>query len=168
MAEQDFFGDRGFGSEPVYLTDMDRCTPSGSIGRESARGKWRAFDYETEGFDGVLLMAGPETEAPDIVYPLDVTGWHAVSIGIHPTDRGQSRQSRLLVKLSGDDAYVEATWEPDGHLARQRLEEIFWKTADLSGQQIHFRQFRESRVPGSAGARPSAAPRASRTSSSCP
>ena len=151
MAEQDFFGDRGFGSEPVYLTDMDRCTPSGSIGRESARGKWRAFDYETEGFDGVLLMAGPETEAPDIVYPLDVTGWHAVSIGIHPTDRGQSRQSRLLVKLSGDDAYVEATWEPDGHLARQRLEEIFWKTADLSGQQIHFRQFRESRVPGSAG-----------------
>ena len=49
MAEQDFFGDRGFSGEPVYLTDMERCTPSGSIGRESARGQWRALDYETEG-----------------------------------------------------------------------------------------------------------------------
>ena len=37
MAEQDFFGDRGFSGEPVYLTDMERCTPSGSIGRESVR-----------------------------------------------------------------------------------------------------------------------------------
>ena len=93
MAEQDFFGDRGFSGEPVYLTDMERCTPSEAIGRESVRGSVAGYDYETAGFDGVLLMAGPETEAPDIAYPLDVTGWHAVSIGIHPTDGGQSRQS---------------------------------------------------------------------------
>ena len=90
MAEQDFFGDRGFSGEPVYLTDMDRCTPSGSIGRESARGSVAGFRLRDRGFDGVLLMAGPETEAPDIAYPLDVTGWHAVSIGIHPTDGGRA------------------------------------------------------------------------------
>ena len=145
---RDFIADRGLAASPVYLTDMDSCVPADSLSRESQRGYWKMYDYETSGFSGVLLMVGPETDAPDITYPLNVTGWHAVSIGIHPTDRGQSEQSRLLAKLSDEETYVDLTWQPDGHLSRQRLEEIYWKTADLTGQQVQLRQFKRRRVPG--------------------
>ena len=146
---RDFLGNLGFSAGAVYLSDMDKCTPSDAIGRDSRRGRWHAYDYETEGFDGVVLMAGPETQAPDITYPLDVKGWHAISIGIHPTDHGQSERSGFLARLSGDETYVEFTWEPEhGHLKRQRLEEMFWKTADLTDQQIHFRQYQKRRAAG--------------------
>ena len=156
----DYIGDRGFSGKPVYLGDMDRCQPSVALSRESRRGLWRMYDYETAGFNGVVLMVGPETNAPDITYPLEVSGWHAISIGIHPTDRGQSEQSAILAKLTRDGAYVELTWEPDGHLKRQRLEEIYWKTADLTGQRVQFRQMTRRRGPsGEAGATECAAAR---------
>ena len=39
--------------------------------------------FETRDFSGTLIAAGTETEAADVTYPLDVQGWHAVSIGPH-------------------------------------------------------------------------------------
>ena len=150
---RDYIADRGFAAEPVYVADLDQCTPAGALSRESKRGHWKMYDYETHGFNGVVLMAGPETEAPDITYPLNVTGWHAVSIGIHPT-QGEQGDPQVLARLTGDDTFSSLTWQTpdltDLHQSKQRLEEMFWQVADLTGQQIVFRQATRRLMPGDA------------------
>ncbi len=37
---RDFFGDRGYGAEPVYLADLERCTPADALAPPSRRGRW--------------------------------------------------------------------------------------------------------------------------------
>ena len=72
---RDFISDRGFTSEPIYRTDLDSCLPVESISRTPKLRHWRALEYATGSFSGVMLLAGPETAAPVITYPLGVQGW---------------------------------------------------------------------------------------------
>lgn len=145
----DLIGDRAFASPPIYLSDLDRCTPSDALSRESRRGCWRTLEYETPAFAGTMLMANPETGAPDVTCRPRRRGPHAISIGIHPTDVGQidwrnatGDVAWLRARLTGDPAFSILEWEPGGHLKRRRLEEIFWKVADLTDQEIIFSQYR--------------------------
>ena len=145
----DKLGGRGLSSAPVYVSDLGRCEPAEAISHTSERHRWRAYDYEVRGFGGVMLMAGPETEAPDITYPLEVEGWHAVSIGFYSTIQGLSGVSDFLVRLSGDDTFsVLDPVRADAFEQQGQLEEIYWKTADLTGQQIVFGQLTRRRAPG--------------------
>ena len=81
----DFITDRGFSAAPIYVTDLERCQSADRLSPDGGIRRWQTISYEAEGFSGVMLKAGPETHAPEIRYPLSVTGWHAISIGIHPT-----------------------------------------------------------------------------------
>ena len=147
--DTDKLGGRGLSSAPVYVSDLGRCEPPEAISRTSERRRWRAYDYEVGGFGGVMLMAGPETEAPDITYPLEVDGWHAVSIGFYSTIPGLSGVSDFLVRLSGDDTFsVLDPIRADVFEQQGQLEEIYWKTADLTDQQIVFGQLSRRRAPG--------------------
>ena len=145
----DLIGDRAFAGPPIYMSDLDRCTPQSALTSESRRGFWRTLDYETPAFGGTMLLANLETGAPDVTYPLERHGPHAISIGIHASDIGQNDWHNatgdvvwLRAKLSDDQSFSVLEWDPGGHLKRRRLEEIFWKVADLSGQQITFSQYR--------------------------
>ena len=145
----DKLGGRGLSSAPVYISDLGKCEPSGAVSRTSERHRWRAYDYEVGGFGGVMLMAGPETEVPEIAYPLEVEGWHAVSIGFYSTIQGLSGVSDFLVRLSGDDTFsVLDSVRADAFEQQGQLEEIYWKTADLTGQQIVFGQLTRRRAQG--------------------
>ncbi len=139
----DYISDRGFQAKPIYLADLDRCAPADAWSSEAAPGRWRRLPYETADFKGAMMTAGPETRAPRLTYPLRAEGWHAISIGIHATGHGEGEDGELLVRLSGDETFSILTWGPshlDGHTRRKQLEEVFWKVADLSGQQIVFSQ----------------------------
>lgn len=145
----DLIGDRAFASPPIYLSDLDRCTPSDALSRQSRRGCWRTLQYETPTFAGTMLMANPETGAPDVTCRPRRRGPHAISIGIHPTDVGQidgrnatGDAAWLRARLTGDRSFSVLEWDPGGHLKRRRLEEIFWKVADLTDQEIIFSQYR--------------------------
>ena len=74
--------DRGLSSEPIYLTNLDSCRPANALSSEPAIGRWETRSYELDDLAGVMVIAGNETAAPDITFPLDVSGWHAVSIGV--------------------------------------------------------------------------------------
>ena len=152
----DHIADRGFAAEPCYVTDLDRCEPAAALAAAPLPGHWRTIDYETEGFGGAMLVAGPETQAPAVRYPLDVRGWHAISVGVHATGHAGGL-GQVLVRLSGDRAFSILSWDPprlhDGHFRRQQLEELFWKAADLTGQQVVIAQ---AAVRVGAGERPGA------------
>lgn len=144
----DFISDRGLESKPIYFADLDRCQPAEVISSEGGFGRWQTLPFEAEGVSGVMLKAGPETHAPAVRYPLAANGWHAISIGVHPTGH-EGEMPQTLVKLSSDDVYSVLTWDEEGHhLRRKVLQEIFWKVADLDGQAIDFCQQTRRLDPG--------------------
>ena len=103
MASNDRIGDRGLSCEPIYLTDMDNSTPASAISEAPKHQSWRSMAYETEdGLSGAMLMAGPETAAPDVTYKVNVSGWHAVSIGVYGARR---HDVGIMVRLSDDDTF---------------------------------------------------------------
>ena len=124
--------------EPIYLTDLGRCLPQLALSADRRKYHWQVVPYETEGFCGNMLIAGPETEAPPVTLPLGVSGWHSIYLGLWSnwTD-GLAR-----VKLSGDSSFVKINRETDeGKFAdNYSLDERYWKTADLSGQDLVFGQ----------------------------
>lgn len=67
---------------PIYLADMSKCLPESALTKKPQRGRWRLLPYETETFSGVMLVAGRNTGAPEIRYPLSQKGWHRVSLGL--------------------------------------------------------------------------------------
>ena len=121
-----------------YITDMSICTPSSAISPAMQPHRWRAVEYESEDICGTMLLASALADAPDVACPLEMQGWHAVSIGYwHPN---LVAQVDIKVRLSGDPCFVTiADDEADpGHC--NTLREVFWKYADLSGQEILFGQ----------------------------
>ena len=143
-AARDLLADRGYSADPIYLTDLDRVTPASALASELRPHTWQTLPYETEDLRGVLLWAGFESQAPAVSYPLERRGWHAISVGFHPTNEDQGWLEQVLVKLSGDDTYSMLRWEPprglDGHMRRLRFEELFWRVAKLDGQDLVFEQ----------------------------
>ncbi len=143
-AARDLWSDQGYEADPIYLTDLDRATPAAALAADVRPGTWRTLPYETEHLRGVMLAAGYDVQAPAISYPLERHGWHAISVGFHPTAHEQGWLDQVLVKLSGDDTYGMLRWETarglDGHTRRQRFEELFWKVAKLDGQELVFEQ----------------------------
>ena len=116
---------------------MDRCEPASALSPLPNRGQWRMLDYEAESFSGVMLYAGPETVAPEVRYPLNRRGWHAVSIGIYTR---VSPPVKLLVRLSGADTFSILTLRGEERGRSEELREFFWKIEDLTGQDLVFRQ----------------------------
>ena len=144
-------GDTSLAAEPIYLSDLDACRPATSFSPDTRRGYWRPLRYETDELSGVMLVAGTETAAPEVTYPLRLSGWHAVSLGLWGGER-------VLVRLTGEDTFTsidlpvhDPRREPldrysvfwDGRLtpyhsgyAHEAIWEIFWKVVDLTGLEI--------------------------------
>ncbi len=138
----DYFADRWLTQPPQYRTDLHRCQPQDAISDQPRRRRWRALPYESGGLSGTMLLAGPETVAPVISYPLGLHGWHAISVGVMPIDK-ESRELELELKLTGDQAPTLLTLpsgegRPGG--ARHGLVELFWKIAELDGQNLEIGQ----------------------------
>ena len=132
-------GDNGLAAEPTYLTDLDRCTPAGALSPDTRRGHWRTLPYETDEFSGVMLMAGTESAAPEVTYPLGRSGWHAVSFGVFG---GYYEPDLVLVRFSGDDTFTPLRLQRHATTAWYRqyngepVWEMFWRVADLTDQDI--------------------------------
>ena len=141
--------DRGFEAAPIYLGDLDKCRPAGALSSGPGPARWTALSYESDLVSGVMLLAGPETGAQEITYPLPVSGWHAVSIGALG-GHSESDCTSVEVRLSGEKTFSRLTaplqhGREEGRLrpaerGEAQLREVFWKVADLTGQALVLRQ----------------------------
>ncbi|NKB69070.1 MAG: hypothetical protein GKR89_18535 [Candidatus Latescibacteria bacterium] len=132
--------------ESVYLLDMSQCQPSGAIGAEFASGQWTAVDYSIDAGAGKMLFSGPDTQAPPLSLDPGVEGWYHIFVGTYRHHIFPDYM--LLLKLTSDRGYSRAgveTFRPDKDLVDPEmvlgptdLAEVYWKSADLSGQRIHF------------------------------
>ena len=135
MAETtgDLIGD-GWLSEPaIYRTDLDACRPAAALYPGSRARHWRLLSYELEGLAGTMLRADEETDAPELTYPLRASGYHAVSLGLMAES---SEDIVVLTRLNGDASSTVLTCPMTDRAGRHRIRELFWKIADLSGQDL--------------------------------
>jgi len=133
------------GDGVIYLSDFSRCLPASALSRKPKRRHWRLLDYETEQFRGVMLVAGQNTAAPEVTLPISQKGWHAIHFGLRSYGGGED-QTRLLVRLKSGSTFSMISHQPD--LAeRNRIDDCFWKMADLTGEEIVMRQFWPQSVP---------------------
>ncbi len=129
----------------VHLTDLDRCRPASALSTRLKRGTWKTLAYETNDFSGTMLVALEESAAPDLTYALKRTGWHRIYVGIYRKPFEQPKQ--VQVKLSGDPAYTTVTGRRGETDHRENwIDDIYWKSADLSGRDLLIRQTRVPRI----------------------
>lgn len=146
----------------IILADMSVCLPSDALAREWTAGKWRLVDYETGyGLKGTMVYADPELGAPTLELPLNVSGPFKIYLGINYTKsryhyQKYSPYGHLRVKLTEDPGFThvgaeEAVIHPPsssrnlpvlklgrGQFIPRSIQEVYWKTADLTGQSLFF------------------------------
>ncbi|MSP11995.1 MAG: hypothetical protein EXR62_03440 [Chloroflexi bacterium] len=142
-------------AETIYLTDLDRVLPESAVSAQARRQQWRTLSYRADTLSGAMLVAGDLTDAAEVNYPLHLEGWYAISIGlIH--ERGFD--NLVQVKLSADPCFTILSLRPGSDPENTlpagvgrwttNIQELFWKSADLTGQSMHFRQLCTYALPG--------------------
>ena len=133
----------------IYLTDMSKCTPASALSKTTKIGHWRLVEYESELTNGTMILAGPLTRAPDVTYPLNVTGWHAIYLGYFPPHLSCVNLAAIKIKLTSDPCFVTIADKQMDGLDVVTMREVLWKYADLTGEQIVFGQQSKGRpAPG--------------------
>src|SRR5688500_8484927 len=128
--------DKGDGGRaaPIYVSDLDRCEPADALVDVPQWRKWRRPPYQTAGFPGTMRLAAEEPAAPDVPYPLAVRGWHRLHVGVCLEDGSHAVQ--VAARLSGDAAAAVFHRRSGVSDRKARVEELYWKEADLTGQRI--------------------------------
>ena len=144
----------------LFRADMSRCTPSAALTRKFERNRWQQIDYETEdGVKGSFVSAYPDQECGELTLPLEADGLHKIYLGINYTKAPYPEWSpygQLEVKLTGEAGFRRVSAEPlgssgpnvplkmgDGTEMYKSVQEAYWKTADLGGKSLVFRQVGE-------------------------
>jgi len=94
---------------------------------------WRAVPYQTEQFSGVMLGPGQGRNVEPLTIRLGLQGMYRVWLGIHSF----INRARLTVRLTGDLCSQTTTPLPQLEgLSTPVLYEVFWREADLAGQDL--------------------------------
>lgn len=122
--------DKGAGA--IVISDLDKRV-SGELIAGEDHNLWSAIPYEAEGFVGVMLGYREGTYPAPVTVKLGVTGPYRIWVGMYSF----IQRSRIRVRLSGDRCCREI--RPPEELERISLpvlHEVFWKEADLTGQDL--------------------------------
>ena len=118
-----------------YIIEKDR------ISADYEDGKWKLFDYSTGLCDGKMLVT-PEDSCPeDLSFDLNLKGLYDIYICL-PKLRAVNY---LNLKLSSEPGFagVFATdYIPMNWTTEEFFEEVYWKTADLTGEKFVIRKTR--------------------------
>lgn len=128
-------------AEATIISDMSEVTPDSALTFDVRRKRrWKVLEYETkDGLKGKCISSLPDTGAPEVTLPLNARGWYAVYIGMGGMGRfafGQENEARI--KLTDDAAFQHRRYSG----ARDDIDEVFFKAADLTGQDLHIAQMR--------------------------
>ena len=127
--------------KPIILSDMSQATPKSALTFDVRRKRqWKVLDYETkDGLKGNSISCTPDTGAPPVTLKLNQKGWFAVYVGLGGMGRfafGQESEARI--KLTNDVTYQHRRYSG----ARDDIDEVFFKVADLTNQNLEIAQMR--------------------------
>jgi hypothetical protein len=144
----------GAESKAIYV-DMSHCQPASALSKTPHPRQWRLLDYETKTLKGSMIVAGENTDAPELRLPLGTSGWHRIYVGVYPFsvshifqyDREiEDDEFRVELRLSGEKTSTMLTHRGGAH---GRIDDFFWKAAETGGQDLIIRQFQKQLFPKS-------------------
>ncbi len=141
----------------LIRADMSQCLPADNLSRNFEKDRWALIDYETiDGVKGFMASARPDENCGELTLSLNAKGLYKIYLGIHETKshyRGSSSYGQMEVKLTSDAGFRRVgpehrTVDDDGTTKfgdadpniDKSITEAYWKTADLTGQSLTFRQ----------------------------
>jgi hypothetical protein len=130
----------------TIISDLSRCQPASAISRRECRNRWQILAYRTcdeEPKSGVMIGAPSFVTAPEVTMPIEVSGWHAVSIGFWIPRHDYDGGTTIKVKLDNDPFFTRISEPEPVPGAEPRdcaslVKEAFFKTADLTGRRLVF------------------------------
>jgi hypothetical protein len=131
----------------TVFADMTVCEPRSAISQVDGDGVWLGVDYQTDDTTGVMIFGLPGSELPDLTLLFGVKGWYEIRLGIYYGAGAGAMADRILcAKLTDDAAFSRFAREsfrlekdgeyPDKHLGCLDIAEAYWKSADLTGQNL--------------------------------
>lgn len=132
----------------TYFSDMSKCLPQSALSKEARQNHWRLIEYESDEVSGKMISAGPMTCAPDVTYPLDVKGWHAIYVGywnpyfVAPF----GGRVEVKIKLKSDPCFITIGDNEIEDLSATSLREVFWKYADLTSEELTIGQQNKGQI----------------------
>ena len=101
-------------SKAIYV-DMSHCQPASALSKTPHPRQWRLLDYETKTLKGSMIVAGENTDAPELRLPLGTSGWHRIGslsrrarwATVNPVIKGTIRPpipSRITTECLADKA----------------------------------------------------------------
>jgi len=128
--------------DAVIISDMTKVSEKNVLTYDvRKKGFWKVLDYETKdgSIVGKCIASTPDTGAPNVTLPLNAKGWYAVYIGLGGMGRfAFGQESEVRVKLTGDVTYQHRRYAG----ARDDIDEVLFKAADLTGQNLQIAQMR--------------------------
>lgn len=108
-----------------------------NISSEFEKDKWRIMEYTTGKYSGQMLVTTENGYPEEISVDLNLEGLYQIYICVP-----RLRETNYLnIKLSGDLCYtglIASDKAPKNWMTEEFVEELYWKTADLTGQKIIF------------------------------
>lgn len=114
----------------VQFCDLKSRVVSGTLSQKG----WKAVDYEIADYKGNMLVARKGEQAGAIALKLDLQGWHRIFLCILHIESKTSTYFSLDEDHCHTPVYSRSHDKNWG--AYEYVEEVFWKCADLSGQNL--------------------------------
>lgn len=127
--------------DAIIISDMSQVTPKNALVDDSRKKRhWKVLEYETKaGLKGKSIASMPDTGAPNVTLPLNAKGWYAIYLGLGGVGRfAFGQESEVRVKLTNDVTYQHRRYSG----ARDDIDEVFFKAADLTAQNLQIAQMR--------------------------
>ncbi|GGD51923.1 hypothetical protein [Paenibacillus nasutitermitis] len=120
----------------VLLNDFSKCMPQEALSPTRPADKWELCPYETMDVKGTMLVSLRGGTPPPVTAPLGLSGKYAIFVCLGAY--GQHGAMTINLKLKNDGSFSTFSCTEN---AQNKLEESFWKCADLTGQDITISKF---------------------------
>ncbi len=123
-------------TQAVVITDLSRCQPSSALSDMVQKRKhWKVIPYRLKnGYEGKMIWAPPEANAPEVSLALEAEGWYAIFVGVFSTSEVPST---AWLRLDTDPASVPRFNSRSDYYGN--TEEIFFRAVRLrKGSRLLF------------------------------
>jgi hypothetical protein len=121
-------GDWTNASKAIVIADLSRCQPGAALSPMVLKRKcWKLIPYRmVDGYEGKMIWAPPEAEAPELSLALELEGWYAVFVGLFSATEVPTT---AWVRLDADPAPVPRFNARGDHYGNS--EEVFFRAVRL-------------------------------------
>lgn len=115
----------------VLFSDLGSlCEPKQNISPVRELYKWNVVPYETSDIKGSMLVSLQKGRPEDVALNPGLTGWYRIMVGQY------SGNQMLSLKLTGDNGFAYIAPGNAGGYGSHNIEEVYWKSADMTGESV--------------------------------